>query len=70
MKGHDLISTTNELPADEHHGEVTAGTDVSSQCLLDLPATWHLVELVDRGVGPEIGEQGLDGVAHAASALT
>ncbi|CAI0467486.1 unnamed protein product [Linum tenue] len=68
MKGHDLIGAADKVPADEHHRKVTGNT-VSSQCLLDLPATGDLVELVDGGVDTEIAEQGLDGVTHATTAL-
>ncbi|CAI0466698.1 unnamed protein product [Linum tenue] len=68
MKGHDLIGTTNKVPADEHNRKVTGNT-VPSQCLLDLPATGDLVELVDRWVDAKVEEQGFDGVAHAARAL-
>ncbi|CAI0467487.1 unnamed protein product [Linum tenue] len=68
MEGHDLIGATNKVPADEHNRKVT-GTTVSSQGLLDLPATGDLVELVDGGVDTKVEEQGFDGVAHAARAL-
>ncbi|CAI0466700.1 unnamed protein product, partial [Linum tenue] len=68
MKGHDLIGTADKVAADEHNRKVTGNT-VSSQCLLDLPATWDLVELVDCRVNTKVEEQGLDGVTHAARAL-
>lgn len=68
VKTHDFIFSPHQLAADEHrrNGRVAAHPQ---QRLLNFTAPLDLVQLVHRRIDVEVGEKGLDAVAHAARTL-
>lgn len=68
MKGHDLVSTTNELLCYEHRRNTWLASHLN-QCPLNLLSISHFIKLIHCWVCPKATYQWLYGVAQATTAL-
>ncbi|KAL4388556.1 hypothetical protein GQ457_09G023450 [Hibiscus cannabinus] len=68
MKTHDLVGSTNKFTTNKDGRNGRVATE-PQESMFDFVSSRDLIELVNRGVDPEVVEKGFDGMGHATRSL-